>query len=249
MVLKAVLAQGNKEQNQSYPPHVFQSHFNLVTQYLLDEIAALYPTSNKLIEIADPFIREVQLPVSSGSVKLPADLRNLLGISIYVSPDFKNPCGSDDDTDCEENCDLPDDPLAPTVEQLKARVEKGKCSSQAVNLVDQVEFDNRTKHAYKKPTLKKPMGCRLKTGEVKICPNDVPNVVVRYICNVPDYVYGYNLNQDDTYVFDINQSKESQWSINSFPQLVKGCAALYSIYTRDTELKDAQLELRKVGMF
>jgi hypothetical protein len=240
MMLSTVMSQGNKEQNQSYPPHVFSSHVNLVGDYILDEVAALYPTSKKLEEIADPFMQEEVVQVKGGILTLPSQMRNLLGISIYVSTDFKDPCA---------DCDLPDDPLAPTLEQLKQSLERGKCRSQSVSMVDQTEWDDRTQHPYKFPTLKKPIGCRFKTGEVRICPFEVPNVVVRFIRTPKTYVYGYKMNPDDTYTFDATTSVESEWTRNAFQYLVKGITTLYSIFTRDGELRDGVNELKKAGIF
>jgi len=253
MVLKAVLSQGNKEQNQSYPPRVFESHFRLVTDYLLDEIASLYPTTQKIVDLGRPFMKTQSIAVTGGMIKIPEDMRNLLGISIYVTSDFSSPCAGEEKKEKEDedinSCDLPGDPLAPSLKQIQEKVARGKCKSQSVNLVDQSEWDSRTQHPYKFPTLEKPIGCLFEEEGIKICPYEVPNVDIRYLKMPKEYQYGYRNNPDDTYVFSPENSVESEWTKNAFQYLVKGITTLYSIYTRDGELRDGVLELKKAGIF
>ena len=247
-VLNNVLSTGNKEQNQMYPPHIFTAHFNLVTSFLTDEVAKLFPTSQSIIDIGRPFLETKLIPVRSGLVEFPKDYRHLIGAGIFVSSDFQDNCCPDQAAP-EPECALPGDPLAPTLAQLKEQQERGKCQSQSVRIVDIAEFDHLTSHSYKFPSLRKPLGCIFRGIGIKICPFDVPSVELRYIRQPRAARYGYVMNPDDTYSFNASTTIESEWTDNAMQYLVKGISTLYSIYTRDGELRDGILELKRAGIF
>lgn len=264
MVLRAVLAQGNKEQNQAYPPQIFEAHFNMVTAFLLDEIAKLDPVSRSIVEIGKPFFIRKQLAVKGGMVNFPDNYRSLRGLAVFVTDDFESPCdkvieqNEDQDTDCcghpvepvaDDDCAYQNDPLARTVELIEQQIEQGKCRSRAVTMVDHDEWDDLTIHPYKGPTLREPIGCIFQGEGIKICPYDVPSVEMRYIRQPQWYKYNYAMNPDDTYYFSRNGSTESEWTDNATQYLIKGVSTLYSLYTRDGELRDGILELKKAGIF
>lgn len=254
MVLRAVLASGNKEQNQAYPPNVFTTHFNVVTAFLLDEITKQFPVSQSVIDLGRPFLKEETGISRDGSVVLPEDYRNFLSAGIFVTPDQDGPCDPNATTEeaaaCEdESCDFPNDPLAPSVTQIVSSQLAGRCRMNPVTIVDIDEWDHRTNHKYKAPTIKKPIGCLFEGTRLKICPFEVPNIQIRYLRHPRECKYGYRLNPDDTYSYDPGATTESEWTDNAMQYLVKGVSTLYSIFTRDGELRDGILELKKAGLF
>ncbi len=265
-VLNSVLATGNKEQNQMYPPHVYDAHFNLVTSFLIDEISKLFPTSQTIIDMIRPFLATVQIPVVGGEVVFPADYRRLIGAAIFVTSDFMNNCdpskaaNADQEKDCcgepvftldspNSSCDLPGDPLAPSIDQVRQNQKRGQCLSSSVRVVDIDEWDHLTDHSYKFPTLKKPIGCIFEGKSMRICPFDVPAVEIRYIRQPKRYKYGYLLNPDDTYSWNPATTIESEWTENAYKNMVNGITTLFSIYVRDGELRDGITQLKQLGMF
>lgn len=248
MVLSSVLDQANKEQNMAYPPHVFSGHFNLVTSFLVDEVAKLFPTSQAMIDIIRPFLEKELLPVKNGVISFPENYRHLLTAAIFVSTDYKDNCIPEAEKP-EGECEFPNDPLAPTAGQIAQRTERRRCVSKGVRIVDIDEWDNLTSHPYKYPTLKDPIGCIFQGEGIKICPFDVPNVELRYIKQPKRYQYGYVMNPDDTYSWDKNSTQESEWTDNALVPLFKGVTTLYSNYVQDGELRDGMLQLKKAGIF
>lgn len=249
-ILKMVLASGNKEQNQHYPPHIFQEHFNLSTSWLVDEIAKLFPTTQSIIDIIRPFLETKDVIVKNGKIEFPENYRHLLGVGMFATDDFKNPCGCDEakggNGDCSE---FKNDPLAPSPLQIQEQAAKRKCISRTVRLVDIDEWDELTTHPYKHPTYKEPIACIFRGDGIKICPYDVPSVEVRYIRQPKQYAYNYTTLPDDTYVFNSSNSVESEWLDNATSYLYKAVSTLYAMYVRDSEMRDYNVELRKIGIF
>jgi hypothetical protein len=264
-VLQTVLSQGNKEQNMAYPPNVYNDHFNLVTSFLVSEIAKLFPTSQSMIDIIRPYLQKKILPIRNGMIVFPSDYRHLLGAGIFVTDDFTSSCVPDElrqssqscspgkqdhPIGCEtENCVFENDPLQLTAAQQDQSLLEKQCISQSVRIVDIAEWDNLTTHSYKRPTLQKPIACIFEGAGLKICPYNVPQVELRYIRQPIRYRYGYKMNPDDTYSFDSTTTIESQWTDNALEYLVKGITKLYSVYTRDGELKNSLFELSQAGLF
>lgn len=247
-VLQTVLSQGNKEQNMAYPPGVFSDHFNLVTSFLVTQIAKLFPTSQPMVDIIRPFLMKTIIPVKTGRVTFPKNYRHLLGAGIFVTSDFKSQCDPAAEEDCDD-CRFDNDPLGETEKQHDELLIKRQCISQSVRIVDIAEWDNLTRHSYKKPTLEKPIACIFEGDGLKVCPFEVPQVELRYIMQPKTYKYGYKMNPDDTYSFSPIGTVESEWTDNAKEFLVTGITKLYSIYTRDGVLMDGLQVLSQAGIF
>jgi hypothetical protein len=217
-MLNMVLANANKEQNQHYPPHIFEAHYNAVAGFLLTELAEAYPSKQMIVDVAEPFLGAQLIPVIGGAVKLPEDMRNFLSASVNISHDGSSLCGKKVKEAIE---------IAFSTSQAK-----GKCRSAAVRIVDQSEWDNLTDHKYKYPTYSKPLY----------------SVEIRYIKNEELVRYGYDMLPDDTYTFEPSLSVESQWDNNAFEYLYKGINHLYSVYTKDQDLREFSIELKKIGL-
>jgi hypothetical protein len=249
-VLKSVLASANKEQNQHYPPHIFNEHFVLVTKWLLDEIAKIFPTQQTIVDLARSFLKTADKQVKNGLIPFPDDYRNLLSVSIFSSDDFKTACDcTKQDGDGDECSEFENDPIAPTDKQIESKIAERRARSKRVKIVDIDEWDYLTQHVYKKPTLQKPIACIFEGEGIRICPFDVPSVEVRFLRNPKDYVYNYDTLPDDTYVFNTVGSEESEWFDNAATQLYKGVATLYAMYVKDTEMRDYNIELKNSGIF
>lgn len=242
-VLQMVLSQGNKEQNAMYPPRIYELHFNIVTNFILDEIARVFAETQQVIDIGRPFLKSKEVAVTGGVAKFPEDYRNLLGVGMNVTIDFEQDCGCKDDSVFEN------DPLARRPELIAKDQKKSKCVSHDVTMVDIDEFGYKTTHPYKRPTYKKPIGCIFTTSEIKVCPFDVSYVEIRYLRKPKTYRYGYKMLPDDTYVFDSTTSEESEWDDTALQHLIKGVNALYAIYTRDGEFQNWNEAIKKVGLF
>lgn len=240
-VLQTVLSQGNKEQNASYPPRIYELHFRLVTNFILDEVARIFPTNQTVIDVARPFLVTKEVMVKDGVIEFPVNYRNLLGAGIFVSEDFEEDCG------CKET--YIDDPLKDSDAMIDKKKKRSKCISHDVTMLDIDEFGDRTRSKYKKGTLADPIGCIYEGGGIKVCPYDVSHVEIRYLRKPKEYRYGYKENPDHTYYFDLATSEESEWDDTALQYLVKGVNALYAIYTRDGEFQNWNEVIKKVGLF
>jgi hypothetical protein len=249
MVLSRVLSQGNKEQNMAYPPGVYTDHFNLVTSYLMTEISKTFSTSQSLIDLARPFLKRDLINSTLGRIPLPADYRNFISAGIFVTEDFKEACEVNPDECPDDECTIPNDPLKKSPRMLQKDIAQRQCMSQSVTMVDIDEWDRLTRHKYKQPTLQKPIGCIFEGDYIKICPFNVPQVELRYLRQPKVYNYGYRMNADDTYSFSVTGTVESEWTDNAMQPLVTAITKLYSVYTRDGELKNSLLELSQAGIF
>jgi hypothetical protein len=181
-----------------------------------------------------------------GSVTLPDGYRNLLRTAINVTDDFSEDCGC---SDCKEDKVFPNDPLAKTASQVAEQKQKASCMSHAVRMVDVGEWDDLTTHPYKKPTLEDPIGNIFMAGKIRICPQNLSYAELTYVRKPKEYVYGYKMNPDDTYVFDKDSSTESEWDTTAHQYLLRGISTLYSMYVKDGEMRDWNLEIKKIGLF
>jgi hypothetical protein len=231
-VLKAVLSVGNAEQNYAYAPHIFQRHFNIVTSFLLDGLSSIYPRN---VDALLGFIMSKRIPVTNGYVQLPEEYRNLLGApSINVRPDGK---------DCNS-------PLViDTASEFKAANLKSGCKSYPIDIVSKEEWDDRTTSTYAFPSYEKPIGMFIGLRRIKVCPYDLASVEVTFVKKEKSYVYGYTNQPDDTYIFDLSTSVESEWTDAASQPLFKGCLALYSAYSRDPAVADFSNILNQAGLF
>lgn len=242
-ILRKVLALGNKEQNQHYPPHLFQEHYNLVSDWLFQRIVEIYPNDRATETMAKPFLKVKPTPVVNGLIKLEQDYRHLLSFGVQVETDNPDKC-------CGEGGRVyENDPLAPSTEQLQQEGTKKQCKSVPIRIVKQAEWDRLTTHPYKAPTMKDPIAC-LFTGEgYRVCPSEITSVDVRYMKEPKQYVYNYTWRPDDTYEFKKEGSVESEWETTAMTPIFRGVSTLYAMYVRDSELRDYNVELKKIGIF
>lgn len=229
-ILRSVVDVVNKEQNQQVPPSVFDSWFNAVTSFLIDNLVKIYPLN---AEILIPFLATEKIAVTNGYVQFPDDkFRDFLSASINVKPD-----GSD----CS---DVPMDKA-----QFEASKLKGGCKTRPITLVDRNKWDWRVTSTYAFPTIEDPIGIYIGDNRLKVCPYNLPKVELNYVKKEKLYRYGYIMQPDDTYIFNKNTSTESEWGDNAFSYLFKGCLALASDYLRDNQLREASAILNERGLF
>lgn len=240
----------NRDENQHYPPHVRDQHVNYITNALLDELVKLYPTNNSVVSVLKPFIKEKVIRVKNGEVELPVDYRNYLSMAVYVRDKVKSgkevePCLKNGMTICESEI-LED---KPTVEQMQLRSLQRTCRSNPVDLKTLGEWDLATGHSYKKPTLDNPICCLFSGRALKINPYNVEEVALRYVMIPNVYKFGYTLLPDDTTQWDVATTVESQWETTARQYINKGMNTLYSIYARDGEMREGNLEMKKISFF
>lgn len=238
---RAVLSQANAEQNQHYPVNVFNAHYNLVSSWLMDELVKVYPENRSVVDLLRPFFSKCLVPVEYGVIELPPDYRHFTGGSVYLEKDNKVPT-------C---CTIGDDDGKPSAQQLKQLQVDKKVKARDLEVVDVDEYDDLTTHSFKEPTLTDPIGCDFEGENIKVLPNDIPFVELKYIRIPKTYVYGYSMNPDESYTYDPTMpgAVESEWGSNAEAYLFKGLYTLYSIFARDGELRDGGQELKKIGLF
>jgi hypothetical protein len=241
-LLKQVLSGANKEQNMHYPPHIFETHFNVVTAWLLDRAVELYPTTQSVVDVIRPFLVTKEFPVDGGYVKLPDEYRNLLRVAFNVTDDYKKDCGSKETA-------FANDPLKPLDGAQRAAARKAKCISHPCIPVDTDEWDDLTTHPYKKPTLKRAIYNIFDSTQVRICPHGISYAELTFVRRPKQYRYAYTMNPDDTYVFNPTGSEESEWNDNAVKPLLTGLNTLYSMYVKDGEMQNWNMELKKIGLF
>ena len=237
---RQILATGNAEQNQSYPPNVFDTDYNLVTSFILTEGVKLFGENQYIKDLLRPYLKIVLIPVEFGKAKIPTDYRHYTGISVF---------GDEDRTKCMQIPGLKAGEV-PTDRQLKEAQEEFKAVSWDLQLVEIDEYSLLTSHSYKKPTFKKPIGCIFESDCIKVSPT-VPFIELHYIRQPKIYRYGYTLNPDDTFSYDpsMTGAVETEWRTNADDLLYKGVQTLYSMRQRDSELRDGMTLLKKEGLF
>lgn len=238
---RQILAQGNAEQNQHYPPNVFDSDYNLVTSFILTEAVKLFGESQYIKDLLRPYLKIVLIPVQFGKAVIPKDYRHYTGISIF---------GNRDKTACMAIPGLKPG-QTPTEAQLKNAQEKSKSISWDLELVEVDRYSQLTSHSYKFPTLKKAIGCIEESTFIKVAPYEIPFLELHYIRQPKIYRYGYAPNPDDTFTYDPNMpgAVETEWGTNADDLLYKGVQTLYSMRQRDNELRDGMTLLKKEGLF
>lgn len=231
-LLSAVLSTAPVEQNMVYPPHIFTAHVNFVTSLIISALVKAYPSNQSVIDILDPFIKTVMIPVTNGYVQLPTEYRDLLGSPMM----FTNPNATGECTDTKE-------PLTP--QTFKTGILKSGCNLTPIVIKDQSEFAYLTKSTYKKPNYDTPIAFFSGQKQLKICPYDCTKVAVMYVVNEPSYLYAYIMQPDDTFLFDSVNSKDTDWGSNCFELMIKGLVSLYAAYTNNKELSDWSLVLNE----
>lgn len=233
-MLKSVLSVGNAEQNSAYPPHIYDSHYNIVTSFALDGLSAIYPRQvDKLL----PFIASKKIPVTDGYIQLPSDYRSILGVpSISVKPDGG---------DCADNNPV----IIDTKQEYKNANLKAGCKTYPVEIVSKDEWDARTTSGYAFPTIENPIGMFIADKRIKVCPYDIARVEILYVKNEKTYRLGYVLQPDDTYINDPSTTIETEWEDEAFQMLFKGVLALYSAYSKDNQVQNFSQILNQAGLF
>jgi hypothetical protein len=236
-----VLSVANKEQNSMYTPSMATMHFNIASSFVLGEIKRLYPESRSIIEFAKPFYKTSIKTVNSSIVTLESNHDYLVGISIAVNEDSTSPC----------NCKVleSDDPNSPLFTEMQTQ--KMPCTFINVSILEEDTFNHKTTESFIKPSYNYPIGKYVSGNNIKICPNDITHVELSYLCQPKKYQIGYNLMLDDTWQIDdtLPTHVESEWHINVEPHFFKAMSFLYSMGVKDSELKTANNELKKLGLF
>lgn len=230
-IVKAVLAVGNKEQNFSWSPQVITDQRNTVESMLLSSLVKAYPFDKTVTDMLMPFMKTKKIRAIDGYVKLPDDYRNLLGSpSVSLRPDNK---------DCHEEA---------TEHSYDENVRKSGCRTVPLEEVTQSEWDYRTTSEYAFPTYQNPIFCFFGDRKIKVCPYDLGTVEIRY-CKLETPVrYGYIVQPDDTFIFDPNTSVETEFTSAAFRPIFEAMLALYTAYTRDSELSNWALIINEKGI-
>lgn len=233
-MLQAILGFANQAQDMYYPPNIFSSQYNTVTSLLISTLVRQYPVNNGVVDMLIPFVKVETLPVTNGVISLPDDYRDILGApSITVKPD-----GSD----CSYSIPIT------TPAEFNVSINKGGCMRRPIVIVPQSEFDYATTSTYNYPTKDNPIGY-FKGNTIKVCPYDINKVELMYVKNEGIYQYGYIIQPDDTYIFDVTTTVESEWQSNAFEPIFKAMSALYAAFTRDPNMRDWAAILKTQGLF
>jgi hypothetical protein len=242
---------GNKEQNAHIPPEVLSNAGRLATDYILGELVNIYPNSQSIVDKARPFLKRKIVNVENGIALLPSDYRNILSVGVAVTPDYSSPCECNKDFVDAVNLIDTCNPLSPLYDKHKASLKKEPCVFKKVYSVDSDQFDDRSRSKINPPTLDKPIYTIIDNNSIKVCPNGVTYVEIRYIKQPLRYNIGYKLMPDDTWQIDPQSPLhvEMEWERNVAPELFRAVTTLYSIHTRDGNLVQWNNELKKLGLF
>lgn len=232
-LLQKVLGVANSESNQTYPPFIFDQHMQTATSLLIGELVKIYPSSDRAVEMLDPFVNTEVVAVQDGVVKLrnvlKDDVRNLLN----VAAPLKEKSNSHPQNEREFNLKI-----------IKAGI-----NSVPIKGVSVSEWNYLTTSTYNFPTYQEPIYCRFKSGEIRVAPYDLGSVEVCYVRKEKQYRYGYIMQPDDTYIPDDATTIESEWTNAAFDPLFKALNFLFGIYTRDQEVKDWSMLLMSKNVF
>lgn len=234
-MLVSVLSVANQEQSMFYSPRIYTDQYNVVTSLLISVLVKSYPLNPTVIDMLDPFIKIEIIPVKDGYVNLPDDYRDLLGTP-YV---FANP-----ESTCE--CEGALEPLTP--QNFQVQVLKNKCRMNSLIIYPESEFTLRTRSTYDAPTWENPIGFFSGKRQIKICPYDATKVAVMYVRNESVYRYGYITQPDDTFLFDITTTIESEWGSNAYQPIFNALCSLYAAYAKDQEMQNWALILGEKGI-
>jgi hypothetical protein len=223
-MLQAVLSVANQEQSMFYSPRIYSDHFNVVTSLLLSELVKNYPKNPMLIDLIDPFVEVMQIPATNGYIQLPDNFRDILGSPVvFANPDNSGECGSTE-------------PL--TAQNFKTGILKAGCKLNPIVITSQSEFAYLTRSTYNAPNYENPIGYFSGKRQIKVCPFDVTKAGVMFARNEKVVRYGYIQQPDDTFIFDLATSIESEWGSNAFEPIFKALCSLYSAYARDPDLSN-----------
>lgn len=222
-MLQSVLSVALQEQNNVYPPYIYQSQRNVVTSLLISELSKVYPSN---IDILDPYMKVIVLGVKDGYIELPEDYRNLLGAPYIFAQNAAKEC---------DNI-----PKITTAQQFFTATQQGACQAYPLSIIEQSEFAERTQSKYKPPSFKKPIGFYAGSKLIKVCPYDLSKVAVLYARNEKKDVYTYIMQPDDTYIFNPNDPalQDSEWTNAAYTPIFNAMISLFAAYTRDNEMQD-----------
>ena len=233
-MLQSILSVANAEQNMAFPPLVYQNIYNAASSMLLSKLINEFPTSAQNVDLLQPFMVTSKIHATNGFIQLPDDYRNLLGNpSVNLRPDGSDCDGSGGDIKTDA--------------QFNTAIVKAGCKSRPLVIVNQSEWDLKTTSTYRFPTIDNPIGAMFGQNKIKVCPYDLPSVEVRYAQQETEYIYGYVMQPDDTYIFDPTTTVDSIWGSNAFDKLFPMIVFLYSEYTRDNSLRDFTTLLAQRG--
>lgn len=239
-MLQSVVSVSGQEQNMTYAPYIFQAHFNTVSSLLISKLIDEYPSNPQVLDMLEPFVKVVKIPVQDGFIDLQKykEYRNILGAPfINLAPDGK-PCG--------DNEAKPPAPL--NANTFRTANLKAGCNVTPIVIVPQSEFAYLTSSKYAFPTHKKPIGYFADKFKIQVCPYDLPTATVLYVIQEPTYIYGYITQPDDTYIFNIATSVESDWTSAAFSPFFNAMVALYSAYMSNPELTNFAQVLHERGI-
>jgi len=248
VVLSTIHLAGNKEQNAHIPPYIISNAGRLATDFILDEIARVYPNNNRVVDEARPFIKRKYVNVQNGLAIMPEDMRNPLAISIATNENYSTPCGCPND-----ECDDCNDTV--TDETNSGLFENGKraepCTYRGVDILTSAEYDLRSTSKLRPPTYKAPIGMFVDRTTFKVCPRTVTHIEVRYLKYPLKYEIGVKKMPDDTWQIDTSSMfhVELEWERNISPKLFTAITSLIAIHTRDGSLVNFNNELKKLGLF
>lgn len=232
-----VLSLANKEQNQHYPPSVYEAHYSIATHWLIDECAKRYPGTQSIMDLIAPYMDKKIMQVKNGVISFPENYRHLLGYGVYHK-NYAIPC--------EWKAEIGDEL---TEEKVKTLIAADQVESKSLTRVSVDRWNSLTSHRYKKPKLDKGIACIFSGEGIKVCPFEIPFVEVRFIVKTTPFKFGYSMNPDDTYFFDAAKTEEAKWNENAIEYLFKAINILYGIYVKDPEHSVTAKDLRDVGLF
>jgi hypothetical protein len=236
----------NKEQNQSITPAMISVASRFSTDFILDQIARIYPYNQRIVDKARPFIKRKLVPVIDGLATVPDDYSHFQSASIAVNQSMDAGCNNcEDDPDCVKvnirETELP-----------KASVRKEKCYFQKVNILNLDEYDDATQSDLYPPSYKNPIAMFVSKNVLKICPiGDISYVELRYLKRPLHYNVGFKTMPDDTWQVDINSPfhVELEWERNASPEMFRCMNSLLGLHTRDGNFIQWNNELKKLGIF
>lgn len=202
---------------------------------LTSELCASYPNSPEHIDMLMPFMATKPLLIKNNIVTMPDDYRNILGSPSVLA--IKNP----DEKECECSDQINDT-------NFKDKQAEARCKSNPVLIVSNTEFDYRTQSSYDYPTLDNPIAYWVSKKQLKVCPYNVYRVEIRYCIQVPEAFIKYIIQPDDTWVIDTTGTVETGFTSAAFTPFFNGLVALYSAYSRDSELSDWSKVLSKMTL-
>ena len=247
VVLSTVQLAGNKEQNAHVPPFIISNAGRLASDFILNEIARIYPNNNRIVDKGRPFLKRKLIQVENGLATVPDDYRDILSVSIATTKNNDAPC------DCKNDCDDCDEEQK-NDETNSGLFENGKrtepCMYREVKILMSSEYDLATISSLRPPSYTKPIGMFVDRTTFKVCPRDVTFIEVRYLKHPLKYEIGYQLMPDDTWQIDPTSPShvELEWERNVAPEFFRAMTTLYAMHTRDGNLVNWNEQLKKNGI-